>query len=403
LQNQRFQEHGIDASVDHRTLEAQGIEREPTRHLGVAATGYERRTGLASRKRLDFEKEVAERLARAKELGELEREAQVLERSIIDLSGNLEKAKAERMKDSMASYQQLFDAVAHKATEDGYTGQERAVILAAAKEHVIKAVEFGAMPRTNTKTRLEFETTAKTDSQAAISHAERAQRLKTQYFEAAKTAWKEQESKRRTQQADRLEQKYWQLRGQEPKEPLLFGRKAWQTQHDSWVDRVNATRKEALALDKQAKAIKDGQYDNDPQKNREWHQQAQERLEQEHPVLANILAAHHRAERQQAQARAEIDRALADFKGHALKRELKNFSIGHGYRDRGDHWQALPEKLRTRIDEFNKLPKAAKDTALNLIRERMERDPKVAQQHIKELGQAKENIQALGRGRGWNR
>jgi ATP-dependent exoDNAse (exonuclease V) alpha subunit len=96
LQNQRFLENGIDAKVDHRTLEAQGIAREPTRHLGVAATGFERRTGQASRKRLDFEKEVAERLTKAKELGDLEREAQALERSILDLSGNLEKAKAER-------------------------------------------------------------------------------------------------------------------------------------------------------------------------------------------------------------------------------------------------------------------------------------------------------------------
>lgn len=96
LQNQRFMDNGIDASVDHRSLEAQGIEREPTRHLGVAATGYERRTGLASRKRLDFEREIAERLAKAKALGDLEREAQTLERSIIDVTCNLEKAKAER-------------------------------------------------------------------------------------------------------------------------------------------------------------------------------------------------------------------------------------------------------------------------------------------------------------------
>jgi MobA/MobL family len=96
LQNKRFRENGIDANVDHRSLEAQGIAREPTRHLGVVATGYERRTGQASRKRLDFEKEVAERLAKAKELGEMEREAQALECTIIDLSGNLATAKAER-------------------------------------------------------------------------------------------------------------------------------------------------------------------------------------------------------------------------------------------------------------------------------------------------------------------
>ncbi len=34
---------GIDAQLDHRSLKAQGIDREPTRHLGVAASSMERR------------------------------------------------------------------------------------------------------------------------------------------------------------------------------------------------------------------------------------------------------------------------------------------------------------------------------------------------------------------------
>ena len=96
LQNERLREAGIEARVDHRTLEAQGIDREPTRHLGPAATGYERRTGEPSRKRLDFEAEVADRLTRAKEAGELERQGRQIDRGILDLSGDLEAAKRER-------------------------------------------------------------------------------------------------------------------------------------------------------------------------------------------------------------------------------------------------------------------------------------------------------------------
>lgn len=117
LQNQRFRDNGIDAKVDHRSLEAQGIEREPTRHLGVAATGFERRTGQASRKRLDFEREVAERLSKAKELGELEREAQALERSILDLTCNLEQAKAERDTAPSEAQQAAARALAAQAME----------------------------------------------------------------------------------------------------------------------------------------------------------------------------------------------------------------------------------------------------------------------------------------------
>ena len=96
LTNERLQENGVAARIDHRSLGAQGIEREATRHLGPAATGYERRTGEPSWKRLQFEREAAERLARAKELGELERQSYQAEHSVLDLTGDLSAAKAER-------------------------------------------------------------------------------------------------------------------------------------------------------------------------------------------------------------------------------------------------------------------------------------------------------------------
>jgi len=96
LQNERLHDGGIDARVDHRTLEAQGLDRAPAVHLGPAATGYERRTGERSRKREQAEQEAAERLARARRAGELERLARAAETSIIDLSGDLETALAAR-------------------------------------------------------------------------------------------------------------------------------------------------------------------------------------------------------------------------------------------------------------------------------------------------------------------
>jgi len=101
LCNERLRDAGIEATVDHRSLKAQGIDREPTRHLGPTASAIERRTGDASRRRLDFDQAVTERLTRAMELGQLERERDTLQSSILDLSGNLAAAKAER--DRMAS------------------------------------------------------------------------------------------------------------------------------------------------------------------------------------------------------------------------------------------------------------------------------------------------------------
>jgi len=107
LTNERLRENGIEAQVDHRSLKAQGIERESTRHLGPAASGYERRTGEPSWKRQEFERETAERLARAKVAGELERQSREADRSILDLSGDLHAAKAERDRQQAPNIKQI--------------------------------------------------------------------------------------------------------------------------------------------------------------------------------------------------------------------------------------------------------------------------------------------------------
>lgn len=96
LQNERLKEAGLSVRVDHRSLKAQGVDREPTKHLGRSATGYERRTGQASRRRLTHQAEVSERLRLAKEAGELARSDWLINQSILVLSDNLNEALAER-------------------------------------------------------------------------------------------------------------------------------------------------------------------------------------------------------------------------------------------------------------------------------------------------------------------
>ena len=99
LTNERLQQLGIEARIDHRSLEQQGIEREPQSHLGPAVSGMERR-GIETEVGKRLEREALEagqqRLEKAAELGRLERETVGLERSILDLSGDLEGAKRER-------------------------------------------------------------------------------------------------------------------------------------------------------------------------------------------------------------------------------------------------------------------------------------------------------------------
>jgi hypothetical protein len=106
LSNQALARHGHEARIDHRSLAAQReeaqqrgdaekaaeLDREPTKHLGVAATAMERRgetTDLG---------DINRRIAEAAEAGRLERERQAMDASIFDLSGDLSAALRERDK-----------------------------------------------------------------------------------------------------------------------------------------------------------------------------------------------------------------------------------------------------------------------------------------------------------------
>jgi len=119
LQNERLREAGSTARVDHRSLAAQGIEREPTKHLGPTASAIERRTGEPSQKRLAAQRDAAERLAKAQQSGEQERALKAVDRQIIDLSGDLarakELAKQERMLQSQLSRTENSVALAEKS------------------------------------------------------------------------------------------------------------------------------------------------------------------------------------------------------------------------------------------------------------------------------------------------
>ena len=99
LMNEHLREHGHSARVDHRTLAEQGIEREPTVHLGPSVTAMERRgiaTEVGNRVREEQRLEQQLWLEKAKELGALERQSLEIRASILDLSLDLKQALAER-------------------------------------------------------------------------------------------------------------------------------------------------------------------------------------------------------------------------------------------------------------------------------------------------------------------
>ena len=95
LVNERLQENGIEARVDHRSLKDQGIDREPTSHKGPAVAAMERR-GVQTDVGQRIGIEVAKRLANARAEGVQERELAHTSKSIIDVAGDLKAAIADR-------------------------------------------------------------------------------------------------------------------------------------------------------------------------------------------------------------------------------------------------------------------------------------------------------------------
>ena len=94
--NKALEQAQCKERVNHLSLEAQGIERTPTRHLGPAISALEARGEKSHVVERVREQDASRRLEKAAELGRLTRESAGLEKSIFDLSGNLECAKRER-------------------------------------------------------------------------------------------------------------------------------------------------------------------------------------------------------------------------------------------------------------------------------------------------------------------
>ena len=95
LTNEKLQALGLESRIDHRSLDAQGEQRIPGQHLGPSVTAIERR-GERSEVGWRVREEADERLRLAAELGRIERERQAVERSILDLTGDIQAARRDR-------------------------------------------------------------------------------------------------------------------------------------------------------------------------------------------------------------------------------------------------------------------------------------------------------------------
>lgn len=170
VQNAHLERHGHAARVDHRSLKAQGIDREPERHIGPSRTQ-------------DLTPEaVAALLERRAAEGQLERLQLVMGQ--IDLSGEIKAAKAERerQREAEAEAQRQADEQARRAA-------------AKAAQDAAKAVEWLGEGRTVVRDAFSAWKAEKAEKAAAME-AERQAKLEAQRLELQRQAEARAEAER---------------------------------------------------------------------------------------------------------------------------------------------------------------------------------------------------------------
>ena len=364
LANAALERHGHETRIDHRSHAERGIEAEPSQHLGPQVHGYERRTGQPSAKRIQQEQDAAERLARAKALGELERQGKALDRGIIDLSGDLEAAKRER-------------TALQRDQEQGQQAEHRRIERMTITElsHEIgrvrppKALDLVERDRSVMQAEQERQTLEKRHAEAGSAlarargqaqawreaHGIRAALHDKGLMQSSTLAELEQQG-----EAARIE-----LLKLAPRieDAALKVRSAREAAHL----RINAEQAPALAKVDELERLR--------------REKVRQEFEQQ--------------KRQQAEKKAEREREAVpkDFKLMAQKREMK----ASGWGDRGDQWQAAPDGLKKLIEGYNAAPKEARPAILDRILSDSSRREQVHGLIAEQRAQHRENDRGLSR------
>lgn len=123
IANRHLERHGHEARIDRRSLEAQGIDREPTIHIGPTACQLEKE-GITT-ERGNINREIEERNQQREQLQaqgrEVSQELLLVQReqqaeSAKDFSQHQETAKQERQAERLETAQRTPEVVAEKAT-----------------------------------------------------------------------------------------------------------------------------------------------------------------------------------------------------------------------------------------------------------------------------------------------
>ena len=365
LQNERLREAGHSVQVDHRSLEAQGIEREATRHLGPTATAIERRTGQPSHKRQQHNEDALERIQRAREAGELERQGKEADRSIIDLSGDLEAAKRER-----AAQQE------REARERQQAERQRIERMTSTE----LAHEIGRIRPTKALDLVERD-------RAVLLAEQERQALQNRHTEAGSTSARARDQAQAWREAHKV-QAWFHDKGIGHAPKLRELEEQRDASHTEWL--TLAPRIEDAAL--KVRSARDAAH---LRINTEQAPALAKVAELEELRREKVRQEFEQQKRQQAEKKAEREREAVpkDFAAMAKKRELK----AGGWSDRGDQWQAAPDGLKKLIDGYNAAPKEMRPAILDRILSDSGRREQVRGLMAEQREQYRENDRGMSR------
>ncbi len=365
LANQALERAGLESRIDHRTLEAQGIAREPTQHKGPAVSGMEQR-GKSSEVGRRLAEEANARLYAARETGRIEREMAEVDRSILDLSGDRAgaiQAREERRRQAERPKGAERTGPAVNASRFKVRSAEESIQRGNAERKVQARREAEAECA---RLRTDFESMPIEQQAKALDlmldrlAQEREARLESVIQKAAARR------DRRRLAAREL----WEAKPKPPQGLLArFQRPGYETALGQW----QKDRERAVMLREQAETTHDkiayerfneGFYQT-------WARRVLERTE---PALTRCVEAH-RAEKQEHERQA-LERAKLEheFKGMAARRAVK----AHGYTDGSQQWRATPEALRKMIDDYNRQPQEARERTLAIWMRHPEKSKTIA-------------------------
>ncbi len=411
--NRALEQAGRAERIDARSLKAQGIDREATRHLGPAASEMERRgiqtdrgdmnrqAAANNQERAQLVAEVidlqAQRQHRDEERREARREAAAARRQ------TAKEAREQAARERFAETAQEFEEASKQWQRLQQPAPQKPAPQQAAEPaqppRQIRPSPAPAAPRQPSPDELQAQRErAERERIERLSIEELSQEIRRLRPQPAAELALEDEAVKAAREAQRELEDQIQ-RGKEREAWARQTAQAWRQAHPlkAWAHDSGAFRAEFLAERetaeieaRQAQAWAGISLPAAKLKTDNAFQQAKRRiLVEQAPAMARI------AELQKVldakQARAHVVR---DFRELAAKRAGPMLGWGDG----GKQWQATPALLRERIDLYNRAPPDVQAALL----QRLGSDPQANQQFKELMAQRKELVRQQQQDQGWS-